>query len=37
MLVMVPLVFLINGLMDEVGFADGGRELKMRKRRTAEV
>ena len=30
-------IFLINGLMDEVGFADGGRELKMRKRRTAEV
>jgi anti-sigma regulatory factor (Ser/Thr protein kinase) len=27
-------VFLINQLMDEVGFADGGREVQMRKRRT---
>jgi anti-sigma regulatory factor (Ser/Thr protein kinase) len=26
-------VFLINRLMDEVAFADGGREVKMRKRR----
>ncbi|HVG86848.1 MAG TPA: ATP-binding protein [Vicinamibacterales bacterium] len=26
-------VFLINQLMDEVGFADGGREVQMRKRR----
>ena len=26
-------VFLINQLMDEVGFADGGRELQMKKRR----
>jgi anti-sigma regulatory factor (Ser/Thr protein kinase) len=26
-------IFLINGLMDEVGFADGGREVQMRKRR----
>jgi anti-sigma regulatory factor (Ser/Thr protein kinase) len=26
-------IFLINGLMDEVGFRDGGRELQMRKRR----
>jgi serine/threonine-protein kinase RsbW len=26
-------IFLINGLMDEVGFSDGGRELQMRKRR----
>jgi anti-sigma regulatory factor (Ser/Thr protein kinase) len=26
-------IFLINGLMDEVGFRDGGRELLMRKRR----
>lgn len=26
-------VFLINQLMDEVAFADGGREVKMRKRR----
>jgi anti-sigma regulatory factor (Ser/Thr protein kinase) len=28
-------IFLINQLMDEVRFADGGRELRMRKRRTA--
>ena len=28
-------IFLINQLMDEVRFADGGRELHMRKRRTA--
>ena len=27
-------IFLINGLMDEVGFGDGGRELQMRKKRT---
>ena len=26
-------IFLINGLMDEVGFRDGGRELEMRKQR----
>jgi serine/threonine-protein kinase RsbW len=26
-------VFLINQLMDEVDFADGGRQLQMRKRR----
>ena len=26
-------VFLINQLMDEVGFRDGGREVQMRKRR----
>jgi len=26
-------VFLINQLMDEVGFSDGGRELQMKKRR----
>ena len=26
-------VFLINQLMDEVAFADGGREVQMRKRR----
>jgi anti-sigma regulatory factor (Ser/Thr protein kinase) len=26
-------VFLINQLMDEVAFADGGREVMMRKRR----
>jgi anti-sigma regulatory factor (Ser/Thr protein kinase) len=26
-------IFLINGLMDEVRFADGGRELQMRKKR----
>jgi anti-sigma regulatory factor (Ser/Thr protein kinase) len=26
-------IFLINGLMDEVKFADGGRELQMRKRK----
>lgn len=26
-------IFLINGLMDRVGFADGGRELQMRKRK----
>ena len=26
-------VFLINQLMDEVGFADGGREVQMKKRR----
>ena len=28
-------VFLINQLMDEVGFADGGREVQMRKRNVA--
>jgi anti-sigma regulatory factor (Ser/Thr protein kinase) len=27
-------VFLINQLMDEVAFGDGGREVKMRKKRT---
>jgi serine/threonine-protein kinase RsbW len=26
-------IFLINGLMDDVQFADGGRELQMRKRK----
>jgi anti-sigma regulatory factor (Ser/Thr protein kinase) len=26
-------IFLINGLMDRVGYADGGRELQMRKRK----
>jgi len=26
-------IFLINGLMDEVHFADGGRELRMRKKK----
>jgi serine/threonine-protein kinase RsbW len=26
-------IFLINGLMDDVQYADGGRELKMRKRK----
>jgi anti-sigma regulatory factor (Ser/Thr protein kinase) len=26
-------IFLINGLMDDVRFADGGRELQMRKRK----
>lgn len=30
-------VFLINRLMDEVAFVDGGREVQMRKRPTAEV
>ena len=29
-------VFLINQLMDEVGFADGGREVQMKKRRAAD-
>ena len=28
-------IFLINQLMDEVRFAEGGRELHMRKRHTA--
>jgi anti-sigma regulatory factor (Ser/Thr protein kinase) len=28
-------IFLINGLMDDVRFADGGRELQMRKRKAA--
>ena len=28
-------IFLINQLMDEVRFAEGGRELRMRKRHTA--
>jgi anti-sigma regulatory factor (Ser/Thr protein kinase) len=28
-------IFLINGLMDDVRFADGGRELKMRKKKAA--
>lgn len=27
-------VFLINGLMDQVDYADGGREVQMRKRRS---
>ena len=27
-------VFLINGLMDQVEYADGGREVQMRKRRS---
>ena len=26
-------IFLINGLMDEVQYADGGRELQMKKRK----
>jgi anti-sigma regulatory factor (Ser/Thr protein kinase) len=26
-------IFLINGLMDDVQFADGGRELQMKKRK----
>jgi serine/threonine-protein kinase RsbW len=26
-------IFLINGLMDDVRFADGGRELRMRKKK----
>jgi anti-sigma regulatory factor (Ser/Thr protein kinase) len=26
-------IFLINGLMDDVQYADGGRELQMRKRK----
>jgi serine/threonine-protein kinase RsbW len=26
-------IFLINGLMDEVQFADGGRELQMKKKK----
>ena len=30
-------VFLINELMDEVGFRDGGREVEMRKRRDVAV
>jgi anti-sigma regulatory factor (Ser/Thr protein kinase) len=29
-------IFLINGLMDEVGFSDGGRQLQMRKRPTGD-
>jgi anti-sigma regulatory factor (Ser/Thr protein kinase) len=29
-------IFLINGLMDEVNFADGGRELRMKKKKAAE-
>ena len=28
-------IFLINQLMDEVGFSDGGREIRMRKGRSA--
>ena len=28
-------IFLINGLMDDVRFADGGRELQMRKKKAA--
>lgn len=30
-------VFLINQLMDEVAFADGGREVQMRKRRDVKA
>ncbi|MEO7275929.1 MAG: ATP-binding protein [Vicinamibacterales bacterium] len=30
-------VFLINRLMDDVSFADGGREVQMRKRRSSDV
>jgi serine/threonine-protein kinase RsbW len=30
-------VFLINTLMDEVAYADGGREVRMRKRRAPAV
>jgi anti-sigma regulatory factor (Ser/Thr protein kinase) len=30
-------IFLINGLMDEVDFSDGGREVQMRKRREKRV
>jgi len=30
-------VFLINRLMDDVSFADGGREVQMRKRRSTDV
>jgi anti-sigma regulatory factor (Ser/Thr protein kinase) len=30
-------IFLINGLMDEVGFADGGREVQMMKRKGGEA
>ena len=30
-------VYLINQLMDEVGFRDGGREVHMRKRADSEV
>ncbi len=30
-------IFLINELMDEVQFADGGREVQMRKRKTSEL
>ena len=26
-------IFLINGLMDDVQYADGGRELQMRKKK----
>jgi anti-sigma regulatory factor (Ser/Thr protein kinase) len=26
-------IFLINGLMDDVHYADGGRELQMKKRK----
>ena len=29
-------IFLINGLMDEVKYADGGRELRMRKKKATE-
>jgi len=30
-------VFLINRLMDDVSFTDGGREVQMRKRRSGDV
>ena len=30
-------IFLINELMDDVQFADGGREVQMRKRKTADL
>ncbi len=30
-------VFLINQLMDEVAFADGGREVQMRKKRAIRI
>jgi hypothetical protein len=30
-------IFLINNLMDEVGFAAGGSELQMRKKKKAAI
>jgi hypothetical protein len=30
-------VFLINQVMDDVGFRDGGREVEMRKRRAFDA